>query len=120
MQTLDSEIDKFLTLAKSTDKKYHGKSHIDPRPSSIQSESKSTHKEDLARILSDKEYQKRREERLLNGGLPDEGFPDAIYNEAWFRARETDLGSDEEIGEMWDDDEGDDGSDDFDDEDGGD
>jgi hypothetical protein len=120
VQTLGSEIDKFLTLTKSTDKKSHGKSHVDPRPSSYsQPKSQSSH-EDLDRLRSDKEYQKRREERLLDGGLPDEGFPDAIYNETWFRARETDLASDEEVGEMWDDDEGDDGSDDFDGDDGGD
>ncbi|KIM85846.1 hypothetical protein PILCRDRAFT_817087 [Piloderma croceum F 1598] len=116
VQALGSEIDKFLTLTKSTDKKSHGKSHVDPRPHS-QPKSQSSHEEDLVHLRSDKEYQKRREERLLGGGLPDEGFPDAIYNETWFRARETDLASDEEVGEMWDDDEGDD---DFDGDNGGD
>jgi hypothetical protein len=121
VQALSSEIDKFLAIAEPTDKKTRKNTHADLQlPSHSQPKSQPSHqdKENLVDRRSDKEYQKRREERL-QGILPDEGFPDAIYNESWLRARETDLASDEEVGDIWDDDERDDRWDDDDDDGGG-
>jgi hypothetical protein len=116
VQKLDSEIDKFLSLTISTDNRYgrsntqaHENSHPTAQP---QPQSKTSHQTNLARIRSAKGYQKRREAHLLNGGLPHDGFPDAIFNEAWLGAREHDLASDEEVNEIWGDEEGDDWPDD--------
>lgn len=55
-----------------------------------------------ADLRSDPAYMDRKS-ALLQTPVPDDGFPEAHYNEDWFTSREVDLDSDEEVGGPWDD-----------------
>lgn len=111
VQTLDSEIDKFLSLSVSASKgkKDHeeANSHNDSNSKS-ELKLKASHEAHVAQIREDEGYQRRREALLKGPPLPGEGFPEAMYTENWFREREHDLTSDEEVRNMWEgaDDEG--------------
>lgn len=105
VQTLDSEIDKFLSLSTSMSKdKSHGetKSHVDTK-SKPELKRKASHEVQLALVRGDEMYQKRREELLRGTALPGEGFPEAMYTDNWFREREHDLTSDEDVYKMGED-----------------
>ena len=71
--------------------------HSHPKP---ELKLKASHEEQVNMIRGDKDYQKRREAHLEGAPLPGEGFPEAIYTDNWFREREHDLTSDEEVGKM--------------------
>lgn len=125
MQTLDAEINKFLALSKPQAKPPKAKARAKSPARSSSSKApdvQSAHEVALARICADKAYQQRRDEQLLAGTVPDDGFPESTYTEEWYGAREHDLASDEEVGAMWDggEDDGDDDSGDDDDDGDGD
>lgn len=108
VQRLDSEIDKFIALTKSADTKGHGGSNIAAHVNSPPMFQSTSRQANLARIRSDKEYQKRREEHLHNDGLPDDGIPDSIFNSTWSGIRVNDHTYDEDGCEMWHDEGGED------------
>jgi hypothetical protein len=101
VQRLDSEIDKFKALTKSADMKGHGGANIAGHVNSSPVFQSTSHQAKLARIHSDKEYQKRREEHLHDGRLPDDGIPDSIFNGASSKIRVNDYTDDEDGCEMW-------------------
>lgn len=103
VQTLDSEIDKFLSLSMSASK---DKKDQEAKPHKV-SDSKSklklkaSQEAHVTLVRGDEGYQKRREVLLKGPALPGEGFPEAMYTDNWFREREHDLTSDEEVGKTW-------------------
>lgn len=84
--------------------KSHGetKSHVDTK-SKPELKRKASHEVQLALVRGDEMYQKRREELLRGTALPGEGFPEAMYTDNWFREREHDLTSDEDVYKMGED-----------------
>jgi hypothetical protein len=58
--------------------------------------------DEVNKMRSGADYQKRREEMLKTPPPEDRSFPEEIFTEEWFNSREMDIGSDDEIGTLWD------------------
>jgi len=63
---------------------------------------KETYAEKLKAIRSTREYRERWDELLKTAPPADGLFPEETFTVEWFEKRETDIGSDDEIGAMWD------------------